>query len=103
LKLSNEVGARLGAIGNGEISYVLDDAANRLSRTSSLAAISSTSDTYDANDQLVADSYDPNGNETGMCSEYGRSGGQCGARHGCVRGSLRAAPVADTAGDVPCA
>jgi RHS repeat-associated protein len=51
-----------GAVGNGELSYDLNAAANRLARTSTLAAIPSTTYSYDANDQLGSDSYDLNGN-----------------------------------------
>jgi RHS repeat-associated protein len=47
---------------NGEVSYTLDAVGNRLARTSTLASISTTTDTYDANDRLVSDGYDANGN-----------------------------------------
>jgi RHS repeat-associated protein len=53
-----------GAVGDGEISYSLDPTGNRLSQTSSLSAIPAASYTYDANDQLGSDGYDPNGNTT---------------------------------------
>jgi RHS repeat-associated protein len=53
-----------GASFNGALSYVLDGAGNRLSRTSTLAVIASATHTYDGNDQLVSDGYDPNGNTT---------------------------------------
>lgn len=49
---------------NGAISYAYDAVGNRLSRTSTLAALPSTSDTYDANDRLTRDSFDANGNTT---------------------------------------
>src|SRR6185369_13661552 len=47
---------------NGALSYVLDAAANRQSRTSTLAALSAQSFTFDANDRLNSDTYDSNGN-----------------------------------------
>jgi RHS repeat-associated protein len=53
-----------GAVGNGAINYSLDATGNRLSRISSLAAVSSTTSSYDANDQLDGDAYDANGNTT---------------------------------------
>jgi RHS repeat-associated protein len=53
-----------GAAFNGALSYVLDDEGNRLSRTSTLAAITTATYSYDANDQLDSDVYDLNGNTT---------------------------------------
>jgi hypothetical protein len=53
-----------GASFNGALSYVLDGAGNRLSRTSTLATIASATHTFDANDQLTSDIYDANGNTT---------------------------------------
>jgi RHS repeat-associated protein len=50
---------------NGQISYTYDPVGNRLSRTSSVAAVPPTNSTYDANDRLATDAYDPNGNTTG--------------------------------------
>lgn len=47
---------------NGAISYALDGTGNRLSRTSTLAAVGSATYDYDANDQLTSDTYDANGN-----------------------------------------
>jgi len=49
---------------NGALTYSLDAVGNRLARTSTLAAISSTTSTYNANDRLNSDSYDANGNTT---------------------------------------
>ena len=49
---------------NGAINYSLDAVGNRLTRTSTLAAISSTTSTYNANDRLNSDAYDANGNTT---------------------------------------
>jgi RHS repeat-associated protein len=53
-----------GGIGDGALTYSLDPTGNRLSRTSTLAALASQAFEYDANDQLTSDSYDPNGNTT---------------------------------------
>ena len=47
---------------NGTVSYTHDAASNRLSQTSTLAAIPSASYTYNDNDWLTTDSYDSNGN-----------------------------------------
>jgi len=49
---------------NGAINYAYDALGNRLARTSTVAAIAPTNSTYDANDRLTSDSYDPNGNTT---------------------------------------
>lgn len=49
---------------NGALNYSLDAVGNRLSRTSTLAGISSTTSTYNANDRLNSDGYDANGNTT---------------------------------------
>ena len=51
--------------GNGEISYAYDAVGNRLSRTSTITAIPSTTQTYDSNDRLGTDQYDSNGSTTG--------------------------------------
>jgi RHS repeat-associated protein len=51
-----------GVSGNGELSYTLDPTGNRLTRTSTLAALGAQSFTYDANDQLANAGYDANGN-----------------------------------------
>jgi RHS repeat-associated protein len=48
--------------GNGVISYDYDRVGNRLSRTSSIAAVPSTTHTFDNNDRLTSDGYDSNGN-----------------------------------------
>src|SRR5262249_10157240 len=47
---------------NGSIAYAYDAVANRLSRTSTVPAVSSTTATYDANDRLGGDTYDAHGN-----------------------------------------
>jgi YD repeat-containing protein len=49
---------------NGTLNYSLDAVGNRLARTSTLAAIPSTTANYNANDRLNSDSYDANGNTT---------------------------------------
>ena len=51
-----------GSTFNGELSYDLDDVGNRRSRSSTLAALGAQAFTYNANDQLDADTYDANGN-----------------------------------------
>jgi RHS repeat-associated protein len=53
-----------GAASNGELTYALDPTGNRLSRTSTLAALDAQSFSYDQNDQLDSDDYDANGNTT---------------------------------------
>ena len=50
---------------NGEANYTYDAVANRLTRTSTVPGISSTTASYDANDRLTSDSYDQNGNTLG--------------------------------------
>jgi RHS repeat-associated protein len=50
---------------NGAISYTYDAVGNRLSRTSTVAAVPSTTSSVDANDRLASDSYDSNGNTIG--------------------------------------
>jgi RHS repeat-associated protein len=47
---------------NGAVSYELDGVGNRLSRTSTLAALGAQSFSYNANDELASDGYDLNGN-----------------------------------------
>ena len=49
---------------NGLITYMYDPVGNRRSRTSGIAAVPSTNSTYDANDRLSSDTYDPNGSTT---------------------------------------
>jgi len=46
---------------NGTIGYGFDDVGNRLSRTSTVAAVPSTTSTYDLNDRLTTDGYNANG------------------------------------------
>jgi RHS repeat-associated protein len=48
--------------GNGSIGYSYDAVGNRLTRTSTLAAVPATTSSVDANDRLASDSYDNNGN-----------------------------------------
>ena len=49
---------------SGAITYSLDPTGNRLNRASSVTGIPTTASTYNANDQLASDGYDPNGNTT---------------------------------------
>ena len=63
-RLTSETIANDPNSANGTLNYSLDAAGNRLTRTSTLAAISSTASTYNANDRLNSDSYDANGNTT---------------------------------------
>jgi RHS repeat-associated protein len=49
---------------SGSANYNYDPVGNRLDRTSSVAGVPSHSSTYDANDRLTSDTYDPNGNTT---------------------------------------
>jgi RHS repeat-associated protein len=57
-------GNSAGASANGTLTYVLDSAGNRLSRTSTLAALGPQSFSYDPNDELKSETYDLNGNTT---------------------------------------
>jgi RHS repeat-associated protein len=50
---------------NGAIGYVYDPVGNRKTRTSTLPGITSTASDFDANDRLISDSYDDNGNTIG--------------------------------------
>jgi RHS repeat-associated protein len=50
-----------GATFNGALSYVIDGAGNRLSRTSTLAALGAQSFTYHDNDEISSDTFDANG------------------------------------------
>jgi RHS repeat-associated protein len=47
---------------SANITYTLDNVGNRLARSSTLPVIASTSVGYDANDRLLTDAYDANGN-----------------------------------------
>lgn len=49
---------------NGIISYQYDPVGNRLTRTSGIAAVPSTSNTFDTNDRLNTDQYNADGNTT---------------------------------------
>ncbi len=53
-----------GEIGNGALTYSIDPFGNRLSRASTLAALTPQSFGYDANDELTSDIHDQNGNTT---------------------------------------
>jgi RHS repeat-associated protein len=48
--------------GNGVVDYAYDLVGNRLSRISSLEGVLSATSAYDANDRLLSDAYDANGN-----------------------------------------
>ena len=50
---------------SGASVYAYDAVGNRLSRTSTIAAIPSTANTFDSNDRLNTDQYDSNGSTTG--------------------------------------
>ncbi|HSS19125.1 MAG TPA: PKD domain-containing protein [Pyrinomonadaceae bacterium] len=49
---------------SGSITYSYDPVGNRLSRSSSVAPVSSQSSSYDVNDRLINESHDNNGNTT---------------------------------------
>jgi len=51
---------------DGSVSYILDPVGNRTSDTSSLAGVSPQSASYNPDDQLSIESYDNNGNATGI-------------------------------------
>ncbi|HKQ07908.1 MAG TPA: hypothetical protein VJ464_22465, partial [Blastocatellia bacterium] len=53
------------AAGNGAISYSYDAVGNRLTRTSTVAAVPNQTSSVDVNDRLASDSYDSNGNTIG--------------------------------------
>ncbi len=49
-------------VNNGALNYTLDAVGNRQSLASTLAALTSQSSTYDANDRISGDTFDANGN-----------------------------------------
>jgi RHS repeat-associated protein len=60
-RLTNEtIGGTPGT--NGSLGYNYDNAGNRLSRSSSVTGIANQTNTYDNNDRLLSDGWDPNGN-----------------------------------------
>jgi RHS repeat-associated protein len=65
-RLTNETitGDQHGPAANGALTYSLDSVGNRLSRSTTLAALGPQSMSYDANDRLTSDTYDTNGNTT---------------------------------------
>jgi RHS repeat-associated protein len=63
-RLTTETIANDPNAANGAVNYFLDAVGNRLTRTSTLSAISSSTSTYDANDRLNSEGYDANGNTT---------------------------------------
>jgi len=60
-RLTNETITGAPVADNGAISYTYDAVGNRLSRTSTLAAVPSDTSTYDSNDRRTGDTYDANG------------------------------------------
>ncbi len=63
-RLTSETIANDPATINGAVSYTYDPVGNRLSRTSTIPGIASTTSTYDANDRINSDTFDANGNTT---------------------------------------
>ena len=61
-RLTGETIAGDPAANNGAVTYTYDPVGNRLTRSSTLAAVPSAAHTYDANDRLATDTYDANGN-----------------------------------------
>jgi RHS repeat-associated protein len=61
-RLTQETIADAPASKNGVVSYSLDPVGNRLSDTSSLSGVSSSSSTFNADDELSSETYDNNGN-----------------------------------------
>jgi RHS repeat-associated protein len=61
-RLKSETVSGDPASSDGSVNYTYDAVDNRLSRSSTLAAVPSTTSAYDANDRLISDSYDANGN-----------------------------------------
>ncbi|HKV81575.1 MAG TPA: hypothetical protein VJP02_25735, partial [Candidatus Sulfotelmatobacter sp.] len=58
---------------NGAISYTYDNVGNRKTLSSTLAPLGGNAYTYDADDRLASDGYDPNGNTTnsgGIANTY---------------------------------
>jgi RHS repeat-associated protein len=51
-------------VNNGALTYTYDAVGNRLSRTSTIAAIPATTSTYTPDDHLTSDTYDNNGSTT---------------------------------------
>jgi RHS repeat-associated protein len=69
-RLTNETIA--GSAVSGSIGYVYDNVGNRLSRSSSVGGIANQTSTYDNDDRLLADGWDPNGNTlSSNGSQYG--------------------------------
>ena len=63
-RLTGETIADDPAGANGAATYTLDAVGNRLSRNSTLSAVPSTTNTYDANDRQDGNTYDLNGSPT---------------------------------------
>jgi RHS repeat-associated protein len=56
---------------NGTVTYGLDSVGNRLTRTSSVPAVASAANTFNARDWLASDTYDANGNTTAGLNALG--------------------------------
>ena len=72
-RLTSETVAGAPAGPNGGTSYTYDAVGNRTELSSTLAAVPNQSYTYDADDRLTADTYDPDGNTTvsgGIANAY---------------------------------
>ena len=63
-RLTNESISLDPANKNGSVAYGLDPVGNRLSASSNLSGVANSFSTYDADDRLMSESYDPNGNTT---------------------------------------
>jgi RHS repeat-associated protein len=61
-RLTSETVASDPAGKNGSASYTYDAVSNRKARASSLPGVASTTHEYDANNRLISDAYDANGN-----------------------------------------
>src|SRR5215213_8388990 len=61
-RLKSETVSGDPASGNGTVNYTYDAVDNRVSRNSPLAAVPTTTSSYDANDRLTSDAYAANGN-----------------------------------------
>lgn len=75
-------------VAHGSASYTYDAVGNRLTRTSTLPAVYSATSTYDANDRLVGDAYDANGNtrsSNGVTFTYDFEDRLTGVNGGAVR------------------
>ncbi len=69
-RLTNETISLAPSHNNGSVGYVLDPVGNRTSETSSLSGVPSGSFSFNPDDELSSESYDPNGN---VIAEGGRT------------------------------